>query len=187
VWLPAAESALIAACILLLTGRIHPGKIMSRVDRNLLVFFSALFIISGAIEAGGIASGMSASVSNLLSGSSICLSAITVVPGNLISNVPAHVIAQAYRGPTDEPHGRMAYTGSNLHSGREFNFARAGRKPDRCRGRRLAQHQAWVLGVHPLWFHHYDDLPGPGCCMDSDLHLEVDLEKVSLAFTLPLH
>jgi Na+/H+ antiporter NhaD/arsenite permease-like protein len=86
---PAAEAALIAACLLLLTRRIHPDKIMSRVDWNLIVFFSALFIVSGAIDVSGIASKIYEPASRLLNGSPISLSAITVVLSNLISNVPA--------------------------------------------------------------------------------------------------
>lgn len=86
---PIAEAALIAACILLLTRRVHPEKIMSRVDWNLLVFFSALFIISGALESSGLTTQLYASVSQSLNGNPITLSMITVILSNLISNVPA--------------------------------------------------------------------------------------------------
>lgn len=89
VGVPIAESALIAACVLLLTRRIHPDKIMSRVDWNLMVFFSALFIVSGSLETSGLTKGLYDSVSKSLNGSSITLSAITVLLSNLISNVPA--------------------------------------------------------------------------------------------------
>lgn len=89
VGVPIAESALIAACVLLLTRRIHPDKIMSRVDWNLIVFFSALFIVSGALETSGLTKGLYDSVPKSLNGSSITLSAITVLLSNLISNVPA--------------------------------------------------------------------------------------------------
>jgi Na+/H+ antiporter NhaD/arsenite permease-like protein len=89
VGVPIAESALIAACVLLLTRRIHPDKIMNRVDWNLLVFFSALFIVSGALETSGLTKELYNSVSSALNGNSITLSAITVVLSNLISNVPA--------------------------------------------------------------------------------------------------
>jgi Na+/H+ antiporter NhaD/arsenite permease-like protein len=86
---PIAESALIAACVLLLTRRIHPDKIMNRVDWNLIVFFSALFIVSGALETSGITQNLYASMSKGLTGSPVTLSVITVVLSNLISNVPA--------------------------------------------------------------------------------------------------
>lgn len=86
---PIAEAAFVAACVMLLTRRIKPNKLMDEVDWNLLVFFSALFIVSGAIEASGLTSRLFNSVSNLLNGNSVTLSTITVVLSNLISNVPA--------------------------------------------------------------------------------------------------
>ncbi len=89
VGVPIAESALIAACVLLLTRRIHPDKIMGRVDWNLIVFFSALFIVSGALDTSGLTKQLYVSVSKALNGNPITLSAITVILSNLISNVPA--------------------------------------------------------------------------------------------------
>lgn len=86
---PIAEAAFVAACVMLLTRRIKPNKLMDEVDWNLLVFFGALFIVSGAIEASGLTSRLFNSVSNLLNGNSVTLSTITVVLSNLISNVPA--------------------------------------------------------------------------------------------------
>jgi Na+/H+ antiporter NhaD/arsenite permease-like protein len=95
VGVPIAEAALIAACVLLLTRRIHPQKIMSRVDWDLLVFFSALFIVSGAMETSGITKILFSSLANILNGNSITLTAITVVLSNLISNVPAVLLLKS--------------------------------------------------------------------------------------------
>lgn len=87
--LPIAETALIAACLLLLTRRVHPDKIMSRVDWNLIVFFSALFIVTGALQSSGITGELYGSISKFVDGSPVKLAAITVLLSNLISNVPA--------------------------------------------------------------------------------------------------
>ncbi len=95
VGVPIAEAALIAACALLLTRRVHPQKVMSRVDWDLLVFFSALFIVSGAMETSGITRLFLSSLMNMLNGSSITLTAITVVLSNLVSNVPAVLLLKS--------------------------------------------------------------------------------------------
>lgn len=92
---PVAEAALIAACALLLTRRIHPEKVMSRIDWDLLVFFSALFIVSGAMETSGITTRLFSSFSGWLNGNSIGLSIVTVVLSNLISNVPAVLLLKS--------------------------------------------------------------------------------------------
>jgi len=86
---PVAESALIAACVLLLTRRVHPDKVLSRVDWNLIIFFSALFIVSGTMEVSGLHAQLFAPLVTALDGSSIKLAAIAVILSNLISNVPA--------------------------------------------------------------------------------------------------
>lgn len=86
---PIAEAAFVAACVMLFTRRIKPNKLMGEVDWNLLVFFGALFIISGAIESSGITTRLYSFISQILDGNPITLSAITVILSNLISNVPA--------------------------------------------------------------------------------------------------
>jgi Na+/H+ antiporter NhaD/arsenite permease-like protein len=86
---PIAEAAFIAACVLLLTRRIRPEKVMNEIDWNLLVFFAALFIVSGAMETSGITTALFEAVSRSLDGSPLTLSLITVGLSNLVSNVPA--------------------------------------------------------------------------------------------------
>ena len=86
---PVAESALIAACVLLLTRRVHPDKVLSRVDWNLMIFFSALFIVSGTMEVSGLHAQLFAPLVAALGGSPIKLAAVAVILSNLISNVPA--------------------------------------------------------------------------------------------------
>ncbi len=86
---PIAEAALLAACALLLTRRIHPQKVMSRIDWDLLVFFSAVFIVTGAMQSSGLTQMLFSSTVRVLNGNPISLSAVTVILSNLVSNVPA--------------------------------------------------------------------------------------------------
>ncbi len=86
---PIALAAFIAACVLLITRRIKPEKILVAVDIELLVFFGALFILSGAIEASGLSDWLFSVARTWLEGGALSLSAVTVVLSNLISNVPA--------------------------------------------------------------------------------------------------
>jgi len=87
---PVALAAFIAACIMLLTRRVKPERITSAIDWNLLVFFAALFIISGAMEESRITQSLMNGIGyRLLESNAAILSAITVVLSNLVSNVPA--------------------------------------------------------------------------------------------------
>jgi Na+/H+ antiporter NhaD/arsenite permease-like protein len=86
---PIAEAAFLAACVLLLTRRIRPEKVMNEIDWNLLVFFAALFIVSGAMETSGITASLFKAVAQSLNGSPVMLSVVTVGLSNLVSNVPA--------------------------------------------------------------------------------------------------
>ena len=90
VGVPIALAAFLAACAMLFTRRVKPEKIMSRVDWSLLVFFAALFVISGVMEDSGITLAlMNGILHPLVRGSAVGLSLITVALSNLVSNVPA--------------------------------------------------------------------------------------------------
>lgn len=89
VGVPIAEAAFIAGCVLLFTRRVHPEKIMSQVDWNLLVFFAALFILTGVIELNHLTDGIFTFLQPYLGRGALALSAITVLLSNLVSNVPA--------------------------------------------------------------------------------------------------
>jgi Na+/H+ antiporter NhaD/arsenite permease-like protein len=86
---PVALASFLAACVLLITRRVKPEKIFSEIDWGLLVFFSGLFILTGALEQNGV----SAWLMQLLHFSGkenvASLSAVTVIMSNLVSNVPA--------------------------------------------------------------------------------------------------
>ncbi len=86
---PIAEAAFIAGCILLLTRRVHPEKVMTQVDWNLLVFFACLFILTGVIELNPLTTGIFNFLAPFLDRGAAALSAITVILSNLVSNVPA--------------------------------------------------------------------------------------------------
>jgi Na+/H+ antiporter NhaD/arsenite permease-like protein len=89
VGVPIAEAAFIAACILLITRRVKPSKVLIAVDTDLLLFFAALFIVSGALEASGITAPLFAWARSWVDGGALTLSTITLALSNLVSNVPA--------------------------------------------------------------------------------------------------
>lgn len=89
VGLPLAESALIAASLLLITRRIKPQRILKQVDWNLLVMFSGLFILSRVTQKLNLLEPFTHAT-----GSPIGLLSVTAVLSNLISNVPAVLLLQ---------------------------------------------------------------------------------------------
>ncbi|GAB1539679.1 anion transporter [Scytonema sp. NUACC21] len=97
VGLPLAESALVAASLLLLTRRIKPQRILKQVDWNLLVMFSGLFILSKVTQKLNLLepfTDAARSPAGLLS--------VTAILSNLISNVPAVLLLQPLI-PKDDP------------------------------------------------------------------------------------
>lgn len=88
VGVPIAEAAFIAGCVLLLTRRVKPEKILNAVDTDLLFFFGALFIVTGALEKSGLALQAVEGIRSQLD-NAVALSSVTVILSNLVSNVPA--------------------------------------------------------------------------------------------------
>lgn len=86
---PVAMSAFIAACVLLFTRRLQPEKIFAEIDWDILVFFSALFIVTGSLEVNGISQKILAGLDLTRNLNLLKLSSISVVLSNLVSNVPA--------------------------------------------------------------------------------------------------
>lgn len=95
--LPLAESALVAAALLLITRRLKPERFLEQVDWNLLVMFSGLFILTRAtgelVTAWGMGLG---SLAESLAGSPLALLSSVAVLSNLISNVPAVLLLQSF-------------------------------------------------------------------------------------------
>ncbi|GAA6623585.1 anion transporter [Scytonema sp. NUACC26] len=87
--LPLAESALVAASLLLITRRIKPQRILKQVDWNLLVMFSGLFILSKVTQKLNLLEPFTHAT-----GSPAGLAIVTAVLSNLISNVPAVLLLQ---------------------------------------------------------------------------------------------
>jgi len=87
--IPIAKSALIAASLLLITRRLKPEKVFTEIDWGILVFFSALFIITGVLNESGVIQSMFSqwNISQRLNLTNITFS--SVVLSNLVSNVPA--------------------------------------------------------------------------------------------------
>lgn len=86
---PIAKAAFIAGCVLLFTRRVHPEKVMNQVDWNLLVFFAALFILTGVIEINRLTEGIFATLQPFINRGVASLSLVTIILSNLVSNVPA--------------------------------------------------------------------------------------------------
>lgn len=85
---PLPLAALSAASVLLVTRRLKPERVFREIDWSLLVFFSGLFIVTGALETLGLAERLFALVGHLArhTGGLAWTSALL---SNLISNVPA--------------------------------------------------------------------------------------------------
>lgn len=106
---PLAESAWIAASILLITRRVKPQRILQQVDWNLLVMFAGLFIITKATQVLGLLQGLTALVQTPAS-----LLAVTVILSNLISNVPAVLVLHSLIPPQDSQAWLLLSAGSTL-------------------------------------------------------------------------
>ncbi len=81
---PTAEAALIAAGLLLVTRRIKPERIFQKVDWDLLLMFSGLFILTEGVQKISSLDGFSQFVQDPWS-----ILGVTALLSNLVSNVPA--------------------------------------------------------------------------------------------------
>ena len=82
-------AALVAASALLVTRRIHPERVLREVDFTLLVFFSGLFVLTGAVGRSPLfARAMDAALPHLVRPGA-AFAATVALASNLISNVPA--------------------------------------------------------------------------------------------------
>ena len=84
-----ALAAFLAACALLITRRIKSEKILMLVDWQLLVMFSGLFVVTGALEITGVSQKLFDLVAGLAYAGVAPLTLVTTVLSNAISNVPA--------------------------------------------------------------------------------------------------
>lgn len=83
------EASLYGAGILLITRRLKPQRVFNEIDWSLLVFFSGLFVITGAINYTGLGKEFFKYFQTATTGNIINFSLVSVLLSNLISNVPA--------------------------------------------------------------------------------------------------
>jgi Na+/H+ antiporter NhaD/arsenite permease-like protein len=107
--LPVAESALIAASLLLITRRVKPQRILKKVDWNLLVMFSGLFILSRVTQQLNLLKPFTYAVN-----SSAGLLGVTAILSNMISNVPAVLLLQSLIPRDDTQSWLLLAAGSTL-------------------------------------------------------------------------
>jgi Na+/H+ antiporter NhaD/arsenite permease-like protein len=84
---PIASAAFVGAGLMLIT-RIEPERLL-RVDWELLVFFSGLFIVTGALQTTGLSERLFDAIRPVIGGGVAPLSLATAGLSNLVSNVPA--------------------------------------------------------------------------------------------------
>ena len=87
--MPVPLAALAAASLLLLTRRLKPERVFREVDWTLLVFFAALFVVTGAIEVSGLSERLFAVLQPIAERGIVPLTAVSIILSNTISNVPA--------------------------------------------------------------------------------------------------
>ncbi|MFN6583682.1 MAG: anion transporter [Aulosira sp. ZfuVER01] len=109
VGLPLAESALMAASLLLITRRLKPERILQRIDWNLLVMFSGLFILTKVTEKLNLLQLFTHAVNT-----SASFLSVTVVLSNLISNVPAVLLLHPLIPKDDTQYWLLLAAGSTL-------------------------------------------------------------------------
>ncbi|MBN3939630.1 MAG: anion transporter [Nostoc sp.] len=107
--IPPAQATLVAASLLFITRRIKPQRILNKVDWDLLVMFSGLFIVTAGVEKLGILNLFSDLVYNPLS-----ILGITALLSNLVSNVPAVLLLQHLLPHPDTKTWLLLAAGSTL-------------------------------------------------------------------------
>ncbi|WP_392531951.1 anion transporter [Nostoc sp. C117] len=109
VGLPLAESALVAASLLLITRRVKPQRILQKVDWNLLVMFSGLFILTRVTQKLNLLQPFTHAVNSAAS-----FLGVTVILSNLISNVPAVLLLHPLVTQGDTKYWLLLAAGSTL-------------------------------------------------------------------------
>jgi len=99
-----ALAALAGSAVLLFTRRVKPAKVLGRVDGSLLLFFSALFIVTRAVETTGGFQALLAWARPLLDQNLALFSVVSAVLSNLISNVPAVMVLKPLIPGLADPH-----------------------------------------------------------------------------------
>jgi len=101
---PIPLAALLAASLLLFTRRLRPERVFREIDWGLLVFFSALFVVTGAIETSGLGHDLFALLQRWIDAGPASLSGVAIVLSNLVSNVPAVMLFRPVVPTLADPH-----------------------------------------------------------------------------------
>ncbi|MBF2064795.1 MAG: anion transporter [Calothrix sp. C42_A2020_038] len=107
--LPLAQTALIAASLLLLTRRLKPERILGNLDWNLLLMFSGLFILSRVTQKLNLIQPFTQLVDT-----SAGLITVTSILANLISNVPAVLLLEPLISKNDTQSWMLLAAASTL-------------------------------------------------------------------------
>jgi Na+/H+ antiporter NhaD/arsenite permease-like protein len=86
---PPSEATLVAAGLLFITRRVKPARILNKIDWDLLVMFSGLFVVTQGVEKLGILD-----LFKGLVGTPLSILGVTALLSNLVSNVPAVLLLQ---------------------------------------------------------------------------------------------
>ena len=107
--IPLAEATLIAASLMFVTRRVKPDRILHKIDWDLLVMFSGLFIVTAAVEKFGILHWFSPFV-----GTPANILWVTALLSNLVSNVPAVLLLHDLIPHPDDRTWLLLAAGSTL-------------------------------------------------------------------------
>lgn len=101
---PVPLAAALAAAVLLITRRTDPAHVFQEIDWSLLVFFSALFVVTGAINTSGMGEQLFRLLQPYADRGPGPLTAVSVVLSNLVSNVPAVMLFRPVVPTLANPH-----------------------------------------------------------------------------------
>lgn len=101
---PIPLAALVAAAVLLISRRRDPEHVFEEIDWGLLVFFAALFVVTGALETSGLGADLFAWLRPWSDGGPARLTAVALVLSNVVSNVPAVMLFRPVVPTLADPH-----------------------------------------------------------------------------------
>jgi Na+/H+ antiporter NhaD/arsenite permease-like protein len=91
---PVPLASFLAAAALLTTRRLKSERIFKTIDWGLLVFFAALFVVTGSLEAQGLTTELFALLQPVAQAGLAPFGLVAAALSNLISNVPAVLLLQ---------------------------------------------------------------------------------------------
>ncbi len=101
---PVPLCAVLAAAVLLVTRHTSPERVFNEIDWSLLVFFSALFVVTGAISSAGFGERLFAVLQPYADRGPAALTGVSLVLSNLVSNVPAVMLFRPVVPTLTDPH-----------------------------------------------------------------------------------